>query len=434
MIKRNSFYIISLGCAKNLVESEKLSNALEKKGFYITDKLKEASLIIINTCGFIQEAKKESIQTILSVFEEKTKSAKVIVFGCMVQRYIKEMQVALPEVHLFLPVMPYEDVAERIAEAFPPVSVAVKRDDVKIQFTPSSYTYVKISDGCQNYCSYCAIPIIRGALKSRTVEEIVSEIRSRLKDGVKEFNLIAQDITAYGTDIYGKPSLERLLKELLKIKGDYWIRLLYLYPTRISDELISMIAGEERIVKYLDIPLQHSEDRVLKLMNRSYVKKDILSLIEKLRSKIPLLFLRTSFIVGFPSETEEEFLQLAEFIKKVGFEHLGVFEYSPEDDTKAKTLTPKIPVKIKSKRRKTLMAIQSQIAFQKNKGLVGKAFKGIVEYPVDEFGALWAGRIYSQAPEVDGVTYIANYSPEKAGFVQLKIKDTKDYDLIAEVV
>lgn len=434
MIKKNSFYLISLGCAKNLVESEKLSNALAKRGFYLTDNLKQAAIIIINTCGFIQEAKKESIQTILGAIEEKSKSTKVVVFGCMVQRYLNELRSGLPEVHLFLPVMPYEELAEKIASEFPSTKIVLKKPDSRILFTPESYTYVKIADGCKNFCSYCAIPIIRGTLKSRQIDDIVTEVREKLKEGVKEINLIAQDITAYGADVYGKPSLERLLKELLKIKGDYWIRLLYLYPTRISDELIKMIASEERIVKYLDIPLQHSEDRILKLMNRTYSKDDILALLEKLRVNIPSLFLRTSFIVGFPTETEDEFYKLTKFVEEIKFEHLGVFVYSPEEDTLAKSLKPKITTKIKQNRKRILMSIQSVIAFEKNRNLVGKVFKGVLEYPVDEFGAVWAGRIYSQAPDVDGVTYVTNCSPSKGSFVTLKISDAQDYDLIAEQI
>ncbi len=420
MIKPNSFFLISLGCAKNLVESEKLSNELTKRGYSITDDIKSAKIIIINTCGFIKEAKQESINTILEVLEERAEDAKVVVFGCMVQRYLSEMKESLPEVSLFLPVMPYEEIAGRVAELFPPTE-KILREKKKVIFTPESYCYLKISDGCRNFCSYCAIPIIRGQLKSRTAEDILAEFKERLKAGVKEFNVIAQDITSYGTDLYGKPSLERLIKEMLKVKGDYWIRLLYLYPTRITDELISMISNEERIVKYLDIPFQHSEDRVLKLMNRSYDKKTIIELIEKLRRRIPDISLRTSLIVGFPTETEAEFNALAEFVKATEFEHLGVFEYSTEDDTEAKKLSPKVPSKIRIQRRKTVMKIQREIAVRKNKMLIGKQFTALAEMPFDEFGALWTARIYSQAPEVDGITYITNYDAKKGFFSKIKI-------------
>ncbi|GAB4435456.1 MAG: 30S ribosomal protein S12 methylthiotransferase RimO [bacterium] len=432
MIKENTFYLISLGCAKNLVESEKLSNALLQRGFNITDDIKKAALIVINTCGFIKEAKEETIETILSALEEKPSAAKVIVFGCMVQRYYDEMKEALPEVDLFLPVLPYEEIAKRIAQQFPPQKASAKPAEKKILFTPESYAYIKIADGCKNYCSYCAIPLIRGALRSRTKEEIIAEVKLRLKSGVRELNIIAQDITSYGTDIYGKPALAELLREILKIKGDYWIRLLYLYPSKITDELINLIASEERIVKYLDIPLQHTEDRILKLMNRNYSKEMVAELLEKLRSRIPHLTLRTSIIVGFPTESEEEFSNLCNFLERFRFDHLGVFEYSPEEDTKAKELKPKVPSRIRAQRRKILLKKQSNIAFEQNRRFLGKTLPAVVESPFDDFGAVWTGRIYSQAPEVDGITYITNYTPEKGSLIKVLIKDIKDYDLIAE--
>lgn len=434
MIKPNSFYLISLGCAKNLVESEKLSNALAKQGFHITGDIKEAALIVINTCGFIKEAKEETVQTILTAIEDKSKKAKVVVFGCMVQRYLEEMKEAIPEVDLFLPVLPHDDIAKKIAERFPPKKAFINNGETKILFTPKSYVYIKIADGCKNYCSYCAIPIIRGPLKSRQIEDIVAEVKIGLQNGAKEFNIIAQDITSYGLDIYGELSLTTLLKEILKIKGDYWIRLLYLYPSKITDELINMIASEEKIVKYLDIPLQHTEDRILKLMNRDYSKGTIIDLLEKLRYRIPLLSLRTSFIVGFPTETEEEFLHLYNFIERFRFDHLGVFEYSTEDDTEAMKLKPKMPLKVKARRKNALLKRQRSIAFEKNKGFLGRELSAIVEAPFDDLGAVWTGRIYGQAPEVDGVTFITNYSPEMGTIVKVKIKDVKDYDLIADAL
>lgn len=427
-----NFYLISLGCAKNLVESENLTNALTQKGFVITDKIDDANLIIINTCGFIKEAKQESINTILSVFTEKKRSANVVVFGCLVQRYLEDLKILLPEVHLFLPVMPFEEAAKKIADAFPPNATKQKPSDKNLLFTPESFTYVKISDGCRNYCSYCAIPLIRGPLKSRHIEEIIAEVESKVKKGVKEFNLIAQDITAYGSDIYGKPSLEMLVRKILKIKGDYWLRLLYLYPTRISEELINIIANEEKVVKYLDIPLQHSENRILKLMNRNYTKEEVAELIEKIRSKIPSLFLRTSLIVGFPTESDEDFLNLVDFVKKIKFEHLGVFEYSLEEDTSSSKLTLQILAKVKQKRKREIMKIQKVIAQEKNRALIGKTFPCLIESYVDEFGAIWTGRIYGQAPDVDGVTFIANYNPENGYITKVKIEDVKGYDLIAK--
>lgn len=428
------FYLISLGCAKNLVESENLSNALTQKGFIITDKIRDASLIVINTCGFIKEAKQESINTILSVFTEKKRSAKVVVFGCLVQRYLEDLKISLPEVHLFLPVMPFFEAANKIAEVFPPNVAKQKKSEKNLLFTPNAYTYVKISDGCKNYCSYCAIPLIRGSLKSRHIDEILAEVETKVKKGVKELNLIAQDITAYGTDIYGKPSLEMLVRKILKIKGDYWLRLLYLYPTRVSDELIDIVANEEKVVKYLDIPLQHSENRILKLMNRNYTKAEVTELIEKIRSKIPSIFLRTSLIVGFPTESDEDFLNLVDFVKKIKFEHLGVFEYSLEEDTSSSKLTPKILAKVKQKRKREIMKIQKVIAQEKNRAFIGKIYPCLIESYVDEFGAIWTGRIYTQAPDVDGVTFVANYNPKMGYLTKVKIEDVKGYDLIAKVV
>lgn len=433
MIK-GTFYLISLGCAKNLVESEKLTRLLSQKGYHLTDEIEDASLIIINTCGFIQDAKKESIQTILDVIEEKKKTSKIVVFGCMVQRYLKEIKEAIPEVNLFLPVLPLEEIADIIVEKFPPPKRIALKKERKILFTPQSYAYIKVSDGCENYCSYCAIPAIRGVLKSRSIEEITEEVKGRLKNGAVELNIIAQDITSYGKDLYGRPSLEKLLREILKVKGDYWLRLLYLYPTRISEELIRIIANEERIVKYLDIPLQHSENKILTLMNRHYTKEKLFDIIENLRNKIPNLVLRTSFIVGFPGETEDDFFGLSNFVKDVQFDHIGVFPYSPEEGTRAIGLKPKITAKVKAKRRKELMNIQREIVAKKNRILLGKTFSAIMELPVDDYGAVWTARIYRQAPEVDGVTYVTGYTPQKGFKVTVKICDTKDYDFIAEMI
>lgn len=267
-----NFFMISLGCAKNLVDSEKLSKELEKKGYFLTDDINKAGLIIINTCGFIKSAKEESIDTIISVLSEKPKKAKVVVYGCLVQRYKEELEKNIPEISAFFPLLPYEKLANEISKICP-VKKSKKTETKQILFTPPSYTYVKIAEGCRNYCSYCAIPLIRGPLKSFPMELIIREIEDRLDSGYKEINLIAQDITSYGIDLYKKPSLTTLIKNILKIKKDFWLRLLYLFPSRIEDELIELIKSDERIVKYLDIPIQHINNRILKLMNRNYQKK-----------------------------------------------------------------------------------------------------------------------------------------------------------------
>jgi ribosomal protein S12 methylthiotransferase len=426
------FYLISLGCSKNLVDSEMITDYLLKAGYIITDDISKASLVVINTCGFIKDAKKESIEVILSALREKPKHTKVVVYGCLVQRYKKELEDLIPEVDLFLPLLPYKGFAEQIMKHFPSHGIFQRKRQKKIHFTPPSYTYIKISEGCSNFCSYCAIPFIRGPFKSFSLESIVKQINKVLDKGVFEINLIAQDITAYGRDIYGKPSLDSLLESILSIKRDFWLRLLYLYPTRISNKLIKIIQSDSRIIKYVDVPIQHVNNRILRLMNRNYTKEILTERIERLREKIPSIAIRTSLIVGFPTETEEDFQELVDFVKQSGFENLGVFEYSLEKDTRAFSLKPHVASYIKKKRRKVLMDIQRRLVRTKNKSLKNKIFPCLIELPVDEYGGVWTGRIYSQAPEVDGAVYITNYNREKGAIVNVRIKNFKDYDLIGE--
>jgi len=427
-----NFYIINLGCAKNLVDSEKISGFLTEVGYSITDRIENASFVFINTCGFIKEAKQESIDTILSVLQEKPTAAGLAVYGCLVQRYMSELKELLPEVDLLLPILPYEEVVNKIKEHFPLRGHDTARAQNKILFTPPSYTYIKIADGCMNRCSYCAIPLIRGPLRSFPVEAIVHQINNALDKGVYEINLIAQDITLYGNDLYGKPSLPFLLQGILALKRAFLIRLLYLYPIRISYELISTIKSDPRIIQYLDIPVQHVNSRILKLMNRHYTKDVLIEKIRMLRKNMPEIVLRTSLIVGFPSETEEDFQELADFVRQIQFDHLGVFEYSPEEDTDAFSMRPRVPMRIKRKRRKILMDSQKRIVRAKNMTLTGKIFPCLLELPVDEYGAVWTGRIYSQAPEVDGIVYVTGYNTSMGKVANIKIKGFKDYDLLGE--
>lgn len=429
-----NFYLISLGCSKNLVDSEMITDHLLNAGYVVTDDISKASLVVINTCGFIKNAKKESIEVILSALQEKPKDTKVVVYGCLVQRYKKELEELIPEVDLFLPLLPYKGFAEQIMKHFPTYGMFQRNRQKKIHFTPSAYAYIKISEGCSNFCSYCAIPFIRGPLKSFSMESIVRQINKAIDKGVFEINIIAQDITAYGTDIYGKPSLDSLLKSILSIKRDFWLRLLYLYPTSISNELIRIIQSDPRIVKYVDIPIQHVNNRILELMNRDYTKELLTEKIEHMREKIPSIAIRTSLIVGFPTETEEDFQELVDFVKQGRLENLGVFEYSLEEDTRAFSLKPHVVSHIKKKRRKILMDIQKRLVRTKNQSLKNKIFPCLVELPVDEYGGVWTGRMYSQAPEVDGVVYITNYNKEKGAIVNVRIKNFKDYDLIGECV
>lgn len=429
------FYIISLGCAKNLVDSEKLSKFLIKNKYSITDNIEEADLLVINTCGFIVDAKRESIETIFEVINRKKEHSKIVVFGCLVQRYKKELKELIPEVNLFLPVMPVEKVFGEIKRRFPVKDgYSLDFEKTKLHFTPPSYTYIKISDGCNNFCSYCTIPFIRGRLNSFNVESILKDVKVSLDKGAKELNLIAQDITSYGLDLYGKPSLELLIRRILDIKKEFWLRLLYLYPSRLTHELIKLIKNDSRIVKYLDIPIQHVSSRILRLMNRHYTKELLIEKINMLRENIPDITLRTSLIVGFPTETEEEFNELLEFVKIVKFDHLGVFEYSKEEGTLAFSLEPQIPRNIKRKRRAILLKIQREIVKNHSESFINKVFPCLIEMPVDEYGALWSGRIYSQAPEVDGCVYVTGYLKKMGHIVNVKIRGFKDYDFYAECV
>jgi ribosomal protein S12 methylthiotransferase len=428
------FYLISLGCAKNLVDSEKLTSSLIKEGYVITDDISEASLVIINTCGFIQDAKKESIGTIFAILDEKPEDAKVLVYGCLVQQYEKELKTLIPEVALFLRFLPPEKIKIEILKNFPPSLKMKIKQQKKILFTPPSYKYIKISDGCKNLCSYCTIPFIRGPLKSHPIEDIVKQVKNALEQGAYEINLIAQDVTAYGMDLYGKPSLEILLKSILALKKDFWLRLLYIYPTRLSPELIKIIKADPRIVRYLDIPIQHVNNRILKLMNRPYTKEFLNKKIQMLREDIPDLALRTSLIVGFPTEREEDFQELVDFIQMVKFDHLGVFVYSPEENTHAYSLKPQVQYNMKRNRRKIIMDIQKKSVKDKNSKMKGKFFSCLMEFPVDEYGSVWQGRIYSQAPEVDGVVYITGYNKNMDKVTNVRIKYYKDYDFIGECV
>jgi ribosomal protein S12 methylthiotransferase len=428
------FYLISLGCAKNLVDSEKITEHLCHAGYPITDRIEDASLVLINTCGFIKDAKKESIETILSLLEEKPKNARMVIFGCLVQRYQKELKKLIPEVDLFLPILSPEDFAREIKKYFPSQSEPASAFKKNVLFTPPSYTYIKIAEGCRNFCSYCTIPLIRGSLSSYSPDNIVHQIKDSLTKGIYEINLIAQDLTAYGKDLHENTSLESLLPKILSIKRDFWIRLLYLYPSRISPALIKIIHSDTRIVKYIDMPVQHVNNRILKLMHRDYTSGILEKKIEMLRAKIPSIVIRTSLMVGFPTETEEDFQELTDFVRRIQFDHLGVFEYSPEEDTSAFSLRPRVPVHMKKQRRKKIMDIQKCLVREKNMTLTGKIFPCLIELPVDEYGAVWTGRIYSQAPEVDGIVYVTGYNASMGKVVNIRAKGFKDYDLFGECV
>ncbi|MEW6569872.1 MAG: 30S ribosomal protein S12 methylthiotransferase RimO [Nitrospirota bacterium] len=427
------FYLISLGCAKNLVDSENIVHHLQKTGYSITGDISEASLIMINTCGFIEEAKKESIDTIFSVLKEKNRDAKVLVYGCLVKRYQKELERHVPEVDLFVPLLPHHQLTEKIKENFAPCEETGAPAAKPILFTPPSYRYIKISDGCNNFCSYCTIPAIRGDLRSYPVEDVLRRIKDVLDEGYSEINLVAQDITVYGKDLYGKPSLEFLLKKILSLRNDFWLRLLYVHPLRVSKELVEIIRSDARIVKYLDIPVQHVNTRILRLMNRHYSKDLLVRKITLLREKIPSIALRTSLIVGFPTEEESDFQELFDFVEKIRFDHVGVFEYSHEEGTPAFALKPTVPRSVRKRRRKSIMELQRKIARARNHAMKGKVFPCLIELPLDECRSIWIGRIYSQAPEVDGIVYVKGYGGN-GNLTSVRVTGFKDYDLVAECV
>ncbi|HOX54384.1 MAG: 30S ribosomal protein S12 methylthiotransferase RimO [Candidatus Omnitrophica bacterium] len=411
--------IISLGCPRNLVDSEIILGNLKNQGYQISD-IQDADIAIVNTCCFIKEAKEESIETILELADLKAQGRikKLIVSGCLPQRYRKELIPHLKEVDAF--------VGRLSLDNFP---------KERYNLVPKHFAYLKISEGCNNHCSYCVIPKIKGKFRSRPIEDILKEIRLLDKNKVKEINIIGQDITSYGMDIYKKPSLAKLLKKIVSsTKNVKWIRLLYTYPTNIDDELIELIASNKKICKYLDLPIQHINNRILKLMNRRISKEQIVDLIKRLRIKVPGIAIRTSLIVGFPSETEKEFQELLDFVSITKFERLGVFMYSREEGTPAYNFKNQIPQKVKEERLHKIMSMQQAIAREINSKFLNKEIYVLIDEIGEEPG-LFLGRTESDAPEVDGMVYVHSKNKVKPGdLVKVKIKDTYEYDLVGEKI
>lgn len=432
--------LLSLGCPKNLVDSEKLLNRLREKGIYYSSNPDESDLILINTCGFIEAAQKESVNEILKLakYKGKNRKKKLIVFGCLAQRYKDELRNEIPEIDALWGVGKEEEIVEYCSKMIDQIrntsSISEKRAEKQIvsdeKFNDRCYAYLKIAEGCDKTCSYCVIPKIRGEFKSRAPEKILREAEDYINSGAKELVLIAQDITSYGKGINGY-DLNRLIKELASIGGDFRIRLLYLYPISVTDELLETIQKEEKICKYIDIPLQHSEDRILRLMGRGGSREYYKKIISRIRLTIPGVNIRTSFIVGFPGETEEDFQGLEDFIQEVRFERLGVFTYSREEGTPAFRLKGHLSKHIKEKRYRRIMEIQSSISLEKNRELIGKTFRALVDDAADD---VTIARIYSQAPEIDGVVFIKDRNVEKGDFVNVKIVNAYDYDLEGVVV
>lgn len=436
--------LLSLGCEKNRVDAEILLFKLKESGYNIVSSVELADIVIVNTCGFIDDAKNESIEEILLVAKLKKSGLLkgIIVTGCLAERYKEEVLKEIPEVDAVIGIGANNDIVKVVknvingikTESFPDKILLPLNGD-RIQTTPKQYAYLKIADGCDNKCTYCAIPLIRGKYRSRKIEDILNEAKLLAKNGVKELLIIAQDTTRYGQDIYRKLELPQLLKELCKIDGIEWIRLLYCYPDRITDELIEVISSENKILNYIDIPLQHCNGRILEQMNRNGDRKSLTELFKKLRKKIPGVILRTTFICGFPGETEEEFNELAEFIKEIRFERMGCFTYSKEEDTPAAEMDNQIDEEIKLKRQEILMREQMSIMEENSRNMVGKVITVLFEGYDDEYG-LYYGRGVADSPDVDGRVYFGAKKdiPKNGEFLNIRIDDFDNCDLIGEIV
>lgn len=431
--------MISLGCPKNQVDGEALLAKLVQAGYQIVNEIENSDVMIVNTCGFIEDAKREAIDAILEVaqYKEAGLISAIVVTGCLAERYQDEILKEMPEVDAVIGIGANSDIVKVCDKALCGIKTSnfpnkcyLSLDGERMLSTPPHWAYLKIAEGCDNRCAYCAIPGIRGNFRSRTIESVVDEAKSLVNRGVKEIILVAQDTTKYGQDLYGEYSLDKLLKELVKIDGLEWIRLFYCYPQRITDSLIDVIANEDKVCKYIDIPLQHSDATVLKNMNRVGDGNDYRVLLNKMREAIPGLALRTTFMVGFPGETDEQFENLCEFVKDMKFDKMGCFTFSPEEDTPAFDMENQIDEDVKKRRQEVLMNAQFFITEASNKGRVGNVYKVIV----DSFAyGKYTGRSYMDSPEIDsGIIFTSNKELNIGDFVDVKITDFDGYDLIGE--
>lgn len=439
MIRKN-VGMISLGCPKNQVDAEAMLAKLEKGGYTIVSDIEDSDVIIVNTCGFIDDAKREAIDTILEMGEYKKAGiiSAIVVTGCLAERYQDEIIKEIPEVDAVVGIGANSDIVKFCDKALCGITTSVfpnkcflSIDDERKLSTPSHWAYLKIAEGCDNRCSYCAIPGIRGKFRSRKIESILDEAKQLADMGIKELILVAQDTTKYGQDIYGEYSLDKLLKQLVKIDGIEWIRLFYCYPERITDSLIDVIAKEDKICKYIDIPLQHSNSTVLKNMNRAGDGDSYRKLISKMRNRIPDLALRTTFMVGFPGETDEQFTDLCCFVDEVQFDKMGCFAFSPEEDTFAFDMDCQIDENVKKRRQEVLMNNQYTITENLNKKRIGRIYKVIIDEYADN---KYMGRSYMDSPEIDsGIIFTSKSKHNIGDFVYVKITDYDGYDLIGVV-
>ena len=434
--------MVSLGCPKNQVDAEQMLHTLKSAGISITSSEAEADVIIVNTCGFIEQAKSEAIENIIeaSRYKREGRCKAVIVTGCLAERYKDDVTEEIHEADVCVGIGENKNIAEIVRAAAEGKGQnrygekeALDLNAPRILGGPFYTAYIKIADGCDNCCTYCAIPKIRGRMRSRRIEDIVSEAKDLARKGVKELIVVAQDPTVYGSDIYGKPALCELLRELIKIDGIEWIRTLYTYPERITDELLCLLRDEKKLVKYLDIPIQHCEDNILKRMNRKSSKKELVSLIKKIRATVPDITLRTTLIVGFPGETDGDFTKLHEFVKEMRFDKLGCFTYSAEEETIAAEYPDQIDEQTKQDRAELIMQSQADISRELNEAKAGKTVRVLIE-GYDDYIKCYFGRSEADAPEIDGKVFFITPRPLKIGdFADVKINDTLEYDLLGEL-
>ena len=439
-----NIYFVSLGCDKNLVDSEMMITDLRKSGYILTDDASEADIIVVNTCCFIGDAKEESINSLLEFAAYKEDRCKLLVAtGCLAQRYHEEIKTEIPEVDLIVGTMGYEDLAYKIDEALKANNVVESLKDINYLPTPLTdrdsmsggyYAYLKIAEGCDKCCTYCVIPKVRGKYRSVPMDNLIAQAEHLVQNGAKELILVAQETTLYGKDLYGSKSLPELLKRLSDIEELRWIRILYCYPEEITDELIEAIAGLPKVCNYLDIPIQHGSDNILKKMGRWTDQKEIINIVDKLRERIPDIALRTTLITGFPGETEEDFEELKAFVEKMRFDRLGVFTYSQEEDTPAAEMEDQITEDIKEARRDEIMKIQQKISFEKSEEHIGEDMDVMIEGSLPDEGVFIA-RTYMDAPDVDGYVFIkSDWHLESGDFVKVEITGAKEYDLIGEII
>lgn len=435
--------MVSLGCSKNQIDAERILFKLKKAGYELSDDAGLCDIVIVNTCGFIQSAKEEAIETILEfcTLKKEGRIKAVVITGCLAERYREEVSELISEADAVIGIGCNEDIVEIINKVAEGEKISRFDEKEKLSLTGGRiistlpfFAYLKVAEGCDNCCSYCAIPSIRGRFRSNPIEEVVKEAKYLVDNGVREINLIAQDTTRYGEDLYGESKLPELLTELCKIENLRWLRILYCYPERITDKLLDVMANEEKIVKYLDIPIQHCNDDILKKMNRKGDKKSLTETISKIREKMPDCILRTTLITGFPTETKEQFEELAEFVKEMQFDRLGCFPYSEEEGTKAALMTPQVDEEERQHRADIIMEMQNVISEQKNNKMMGKVVEAVVE-GFDRWAECYFGRTKADAPDIDGKIFFSSEEKLAMGqFVKVRIDDTMDYDLIGEVI